>query len=106
MPHHSSHHRVRLKLKHISHREQKRLVKRSVLVVAIVEPALTLPQVYEIWVNHQAEGVSGLTWFMYIGAAVIWLLYGLQIKDKPLIISSILWVFMELAVAIGTVVYS
>lgn len=105
MPHHSSHHRVRLKLKRLNRKQQKHLIKRSVLVVAIVEPALTLPQVYEIWVNHRAEGVSGLTWFLYIGAAVIWLFYGLQLKDKPLIISSILWIFMELAVAVGTVIY-
>lgn len=76
------------------------------LLIAILEPAMTLPQIYEIWVNHQAGGVSSLTWGLYIAAAFIWLLYGLQLKDKPLVISSTLWVFTEAAVVIGTVLYS
>lgn len=62
---------------------------------------MTLPQIYEVWVNHQTAGVSLLTWGMYIVAAFIWLLYGLQLKDKPLVISSFLWVVTEAAVVTG-----
>lgn len=106
MPHHSAHHHVRLKLKRLTHRQQKKLIRRSVLAIAIIEPAMTIPQIYEIWINHQAEGISELTWGLYIIAAIIWLLYGLQLKDKPLIISSMLWVVMEVAVTAGTIIYS
>jgi len=103
MPHHSGHHWV--KIKKLTKKQQKQLVKRSVLAVAVIEPAMTIPQIYEIWVNRQAEGVSSLTWGLYIGAAVIWLLYGIQLKDKPLIISSTLWIITEAAVVVGTLWY-
>lgn len=104
MSRHFAHHRIRYK--HLTHAQQKRLIKRSVLVIAVLEPLMTLPQVYEIWVKKQAEGVSSLTWGLYLIAAVIWLLYGLQLKDKPIIISSILWLGFELAVVVGTLLYT
>ncbi len=104
MSRHYAHHKIRLR--HLSHTQQKRLIKRSVLAIAVIEPLMTLPQVYEIYVLKSAEGVSSLTWGLYLIAAVIWLLYGLQLKDKPIIISSVLWLFFEAAVVIGTLMYS
>lgn len=104
MSRHFASHRIRFK--HLSNIQRKRLIKRSVLVIAVIEPLMTLPQVYEIWVMKKAEGVSSLTWGLYLIAAVIWLFYGLQLKDKPIIISSILWLFFESAVVIGTIMYS
>lgn len=103
MPHYSAHHWIR---KHLNRIQQKRYIKHSVLAIAIIEPAMTIPQVYEIWVMKKAEGVSELTWGLYLIAAVIWLLYGLQLKDKPIIVSSILWLVVESAVVIGTIIYS
>lgn len=104
MPSHSAHHRIRIK--HLTKAQQKQLIKRSVLAIAVIEPAMTLPQIYEIWFKHSASGVSAATWGLYIVAAFIWLMYGLQLKDKPLIISSTLWIITEAAVFVGTLIYS
>ena len=95
----------RLKLNNLTNKQKKTLIKRSALAMAVIEPAMTVPQIYEIWTTQEAAGVSAATWILYIGAAVIWLLYGLQIKDKPLIISSSLWVFTEAAVVAGAIMY-
>jgi uncharacterized protein with PQ loop repeat len=76
MPHHSTHHRIRVKK--LTKRQQKEFIKHSVLAVAIIEPLMTLPQIYEIWFKHQAEGVSAATWGSYTIAALIWLLYGIS----------------------------
>jgi len=72
--------------------------------MAIIEPLMTLPQVYEVWINRQAEGVSLLTWSFYVIAATIWLLYGLKIKDRPIILASILWVIVESTIVIGLII--
>lgn len=105
MPHHSAHHRIRIKVKKLNKSQQRQLIKRSVLAVAIIEPVMTIPQIYEIWYRKQAMGVSTVTWSLYIGAAFVWLLYGIQLKDKPLIISSSLWIVTEAAVVAGTLFY-
>ncbi len=104
MPHHAAHYRIRLK--RTAKKQPSKLIKRLVLAVAIIEPAMTLPQIYQIWVHHEAEGVSSTTWGLYISAAVVWLLYGIQLRDKPLIISSALWIVTEAAVVVGTLLYS
>lgn len=77
-----------------------------VLAIAIIEPVMTLPQIYEIWIKQQAEGVSSTTWGLYIFAAIIWLMYGIQLRDRPLIISSFLWIITESAVLVGVLIYS
>jgi uncharacterized protein with PQ loop repeat len=84
----------------------KRVIRHMVLAMAVIEPLMTIPQILEIWVKQQAAGVSSLTWGFYLLSAVIWTIYGLQIKDKPIIIASILWIVMESAVLVGTLIYS
>ena len=103
MPHHAANYRIRLKRN--AKKQPNKVIKRLVLAVAVIEPAMTLPQIYEIWVNHEAEGVSSTTWGLYISAAVVWLLYGIQLRDRPLIISSALWIVTEAAVVVGTLLY-
>ena len=71
------------------------------MVVAVAEPLSTLPQIYEIWIRHKSEGVSVLSWSLFAIAALVWLLYGLKIKDNPVIISSSLWVVTEVVVVAG-----
>jgi uncharacterized protein with PQ loop repeat len=84
-------------------RKKRDWFQSLMLVVAVVEPSTTLPQIYEIWVKHQAAGVSVLTWSLFVLVAVFWLFYGLKIKDKPVLIASCLWVIMELAVVFGVI---
>lgn len=103
MLHHFGYHQARTKK--VTKKQKQLIIKRAVLAVAIIEPLTTLPQAYEIWVNQSTEGVSTFTWTMYFAGAVIWLSYGLQIKDKPLIISSTLWVITEFSVVLGLVLY-
>jgi uncharacterized protein with PQ loop repeat len=79
-------------------------LNKLVLAVGIIEPLITIPQAYTVWVDKQTAGVSLLTWTGYIVAAIIWVLYGLKIKDKPIIISSAMWVLIEAAVVLGVLI--
>lgn len=74
-------------------------------IVAIVEPVMTIPQAWEIWFNKSAVNISFVSWCFALFAAVVWLLYAINIKNVPLLISSVLWVFVESAVVIGILVY-
>lgn len=104
MPHVAHQHHARLH--EIERRIQKYFIlTKLVLAMAIIEPLMTLPQVYEIWIKQEAQGVSLLTWSFYISAAIIWLLYGLKIKDRPLIVASSLWLVVELVVVVGLILY-
>ena len=72
--------------------------------MAVVEPLFTLPQAYNVWILRETAGVSLATWGFFAFAAVVWLLYGLAIKNTPLIISSTLWVLLEGSLVVGLIV--
>lgn len=70
------------------------------LVFATIEPIATIPQILEVWHNH-IMGVSIITWLFYTLTSCIWLAYGVIKKDKPLIVSGLLWVTSQGMVVIG-----
>jgi len=66
---------------------------------------MTLPQIYQIFSTKNAQGVSLLTWAFYCASSAVWLLYGIKIKDKPLIIASFLWLVVESMVVYGILIH-
>lgn len=74
--------------------------ERFMLVVAVVEPLMTIPQIIEVY-QHKGGGVSLSTWSLYLFASAMWLVYGLKRRNGPLIVSGLLWVVTEAAVVAG-----
>ena len=72
---------------------------------AVAEPLMTFPQVLEIWVGKSAEGVSLWSWGFYLIAAVVFLVYNIRIKNRPLIIMYVLWLLMEIMIVVGILKY-
>lgn len=65
------------------------------LGIAIVGPLADIPQIYRILKFKTVEGISTLTYVFYFCLSAMWLVYGITHKDKPLIISSAMWMIME-----------
>jgi len=74
-------------------------------IVSILSLLFTADQIRIIWAEHDARGVSFLSWLFYAIAAFVWFVYGMVHKDRVLIITNFLWVAFALAVVIGVVVY-
>jgi len=76
-----------------------------VSTVAVIEPIMTIPQAWTIWMNKSAQDVSLLSWSVFLIAAAVWLVYGLKLKSWPLIITSSLWIVLDLIVVVGIILY-
>jgi len=63
------------------------------------------PQAFKIIKNKSAKDISLLTYSMFFCGIVIWLLYGISLKDVPLIISNILALIGCCAVLIPYFIY-
>jgi uncharacterized protein with PQ loop repeat len=67
---------------------------------------MTVPQVWTIWANHQAAGVSILSWSAYLVSAVLWFWYGLRKGDPNLYLPCVGWIGLDLAILAGAVAYA
>lgn len=81
------------------------LVDRLTYIVAIIEPVITLPQVYIIFHDKTAEGIAISSWVGYEVFTAIWLWYGIVHKERAIIIYQALWLVMQTAVIIGGLMY-
>lgn len=87
---------------------QSRLAKAIDFIIypiGIAGVSMSLPQAYEIWVLHNASGVSLATWASWCVFSMIWVVYGYIHRSWPIYYINIGWVLVEGFVAFGIVLY-
>jgi len=65
---------------------------------------MTIPQIMDIW-TKKSLAVNEITWGSYMLFAAVWLYYGIVHKEKPIIISNLLWIIAEGLVVLGAMLY-
>jgi uncharacterized protein with PQ loop repeat len=81
------------------------VVRRLAYIVSLAGPLAALPQVLSIWTYHQAAGVSFWSSLGVTAIAVFWLAYGVILRDGPIVLSSGLWMILDLAIVSGVLRY-
>jgi len=74
-------------------------------MAAAIGPIMTLPQIYTIWIEKQAGGVSTISWTTYAVLNIVWIAYGVVHKDRVIFFSSAIWLFINSSIAIGAMIY-
>jgi uncharacterized protein with PQ loop repeat len=104
--HHHLHKRKRQRLKNYPHPNKWiTFLDKFILLIAVLGPVMNLPQVIKIYYFQTAAGVSALTFFLLCIMNIPWLIYGFVHKDKPIIISSVLWIISNIVVMAGAILY-
>ncbi len=83
----------------------ERALERVLNVFSMVTLLMTVPQVWIIWIGHNASGVSLVSWLSYLAAACLWLIHGLQRHDKAIYLACIGWILVDGAVVVGILRY-
>ncbi len=82
-----------------------RNLDKITFIAGIIGPFTVIPQIYEIFVLHQAGGVSYISWMLMFIVTFPWIFYGITHKDKAIIVSFILWEIVNLLVFVGALMY-
>lgn len=82
------------------------LLDRMIFVVGALGPISASAQVYKIWGEKTAEGVSIVTWLANFLFSIVWLIYGIVHKEKLIIFTHALWMLINGLVALGAIIYS
>tara|TARA_Y100000310_G_scaffold218438_1_gene219722 strand:- start:1954 stop:2292 length:339 start_codon:yes stop_codon:yes gene_type:complete len=95
------------KLEPYPHPKKKfKILDRTVDVVSIVFPFIILPQIYEIWVKKNVEGVSFITWLLFLLFTIPLFFYAYVHKEKKLALMYGLFFIVHAIVIIGILVVS
>ena len=89
---------------HLAQKDMKELDYMGYAII-VLTLFITLPQVITIYENQSAQDVSLITWIGYIGIGLWWMFYGLEKNVKPMIVSSIFHIIVDLVVVYGIVKY-
>lgn len=73
---------------------------RLVLVVSVLYPLSALPQAIAVF-SGKIEGVSVLSWIVFMMCATLFLVYGVRRRVPPMIVSNSIWIFMDALVVFG-----
>lgn len=63
--------------------------------------AMTVPQVWAVWVEKNTSGVSLLSWGAYLVSALLWFFHGLRKRDPTIWVACIGWIALDAAVVVG-----
>ena len=82
-----------------------RFLDKFLLIVAVIGPLVSLPQIIKIFVSKDVAGISVMSWSLFALLDIPWIVYGFVHKEKPIILGSILWFILNIVVVFGTLKY-
>jgi uncharacterized protein with PQ loop repeat len=87
----------------VKRRKQKvdDLFDRFMIVVGLTAPAALFPQVWKLWADHSAVGISLISWCLLTLVSMAWAIYGFVRHSKALWISNVLMTILNLAVVVA-----
>jgi MtN3 and saliva related transmembrane protein len=65
----------------------------------------TLPQAIKIFQTKSAKDIAPTTYIIMVFGSLIWILYGLELKNLPLVIPNVLGVILGTTILIGWYLY-
>lgn len=90
---------------HAKKQNPKHYLDKLIYLIALIAPIMTLPQILEIWMTHRTQGISLLTWGAYAGVSALWICYGLQHEEKPIILTNLLLFIFDTTIVMGVLIY-
>ena len=76
------------------------------LLVGVLQPLTTFPQIYLVFSSHDVSQVSLFMWSSYNLSSVVLLAYGLKHRLWPIIVAQILWLIVQSLMIIAFLVYN
>lgn len=82
-----------------------RLMDRCLVVVGVLGPLMTLPQILKIFGERSAAGIALPTWGFYVVGNAFWIAYGIVHRERPIVVTYVGWLIVNSIVVTGAVLY-
>ena len=80
----------------------------AMIVIGIVGPFATLPQLVKLYLthSHHASGQSLTTWAMYMILSCLWFIYGVVTRKKAIYLGNGLSAVMNFLMVLGIMIHA
>ena len=92
------------KSKHHSLKDTRGL-DRLTLIVGVIQPIMTLPQIITVYSQRDSSQIALITWIAYDIASVVLLMYGMKHSWKPIIFAQIIWLIVQTTMAASVFIF-
>ena len=82
-----------------------RVLDRLAISAGIIGPAMTIPQIWQIYYFQNATGVSAISWGTYTLLNTVFIAYGIAHKNTLIFVTYSLWIIVNATVTIGAILY-
>lgn len=89
---------------HLSKKRKKTILDKTVSIASFVYPLSGTPQLLSVYQGN-VSGVSVVSWVSFAFFSVLFLIYGIVHKVKPMIVVNILWLIMGCLIVFGTLTH-
>lgn len=83
----------------------KNIIDKLVYLAGFFGLAMTIPQITKIWIEQNASGISVISWGSYFVTGLVMIAYGVVHKEKPIIVTYLLWEVFHILIITGTLLY-
>lgn len=81
------------------------ILESAVTIVGVAMALSGVPQIIKIFQRKSAKDISPTTYITVILGTVIWILYSLQIKNTPLLLSNSIGIIANTTILLGWYLY-
>ena len=74
-------------------------------ILGVITGLANIPQIIKIFRNKSAKDLSLITNTIFLLSSIVWLLYGFQLTNYPLIVANIIYILTYTLIIIGFLIY-
>ena len=78
---------------------------RIIYCAAILSPLALVPQVVTIFTTHNASSFYLPTWLLFSVINCLWIVYGIQHRERPIVLTNMLLALLNFIIVIGILLY-
>lgn len=75
------------------------------LIVGIIQPFVTIPQIYMVYSSQDSSDVSLFMWAGLNVASIVLLMYGIKHKLTPIIWAQVLWLIFQTPMTLSVFIF-
>jgi len=93
------------KTRNIKKNKQNQPINKLIYIVSLAYPATAIPQLIKVYTTHNVQSLALVTWLLYVTFGLVYLVYAINQRIRPLVIEGALWVGVYVLMVVAIILF-